>query len=234
MTVLGIGPVVLHVDPGRVPQWEMRLTYLGFRLGGDAHAADWDGRVMHSGRAQITVAAVKPGTAAAEQVAAGGDRVAVVAFYVDDVQAAYAEAIAGGAAGITRPVDIYRRSLTMAAVGGAGDLVHTLCHDRRPAAGSGGPGRPEPPGIACVALSAGCAEEVAATADFYVAAFGFSHPARCAMLRSGAAALTVARDTDRTRTGTAVHHLVLACPGARGVDLVTRLGPAPGPGAAGP
>lgn len=95
MAVLGVGPVVIHVDPQRIHDWVSRLGCLGFTRGGPARAAAWRGELMLYGRARIAVAGVEPGTATAQHVAVHGDGVADVALYVDDVCQTFRQAVVG-------------------------------------------------------------------------------------------------------------------------------------------
>ncbi|MDH6109619.1 4-hydroxymandelate synthase [Kitasatospora sp. MAP12-15] len=105
----------------------------GFRLCGEAGpgtgSADRQSFLLHHGRIRIVVtAALRPEHPAHDYVARHGDGVAVIAFAVPDVRAAYAEAVSRGARAVSEPVDLVSATATatIAEVGGFGDVVHRL------------------------------------------------------------------------------------------------------------
>lgn len=216
----------MYTDPERAADWGQHLACLGFKHAGPAQAGDWQGQVLCYGRIRITVAGVRPGTAAASQVAGYGDSVGDVALFVDDVCTAFNSAIAAGAAPVMPPTAwlLSRPSLLMAAAGGPGLMRHTLYHARPHVLGSDRPGLPDLPGIACVALRAASETAAAEAADFYRRAFGFSRAGQRDgrdLLRSGDAAFTFAADASG-HAETAVQHLELSLPGSpHRVDLST-------------
>lgn len=108
----------------------------GVRGGTAAGRAGTRSLLLRQGRMRLLLTCgLTPGHPAAEYVGRHGDGVAVVAFSTDDVRAAFAEAVAGGAAPVASPVFATADGglVGTAVVAGFGDVTHKLIERPGPA-----------------------------------------------------------------------------------------------------
>lgn len=183
MKIQGIDHIEFYVAD--LSRWAADLTdAYGFCVSGRADGPDHQSLLFRQGRAQILVTAARHGGhPAARYVHKHGDGVAVVALRTDDVRAAFAEAVAGGAGPIDAPVFVGASDgrVGTAAVTGFGDVTHKLVEragpvdDFAPGVVRMDPSTPGPDGTLtavdhiAVCLPPGTLNQ---TARFYQRAFG--------------------------------------------------------------
>jgi 4-hydroxymandelate synthase len=139
MKIQGIDHVEFQVaDPDRYAA-QLRAAY-GFgvhgRGGPDTGQAGERTLLLRQGRIQILLrSGLTAGHPAARYVSRHGDGVAVVAFGTDDVESAFAEAVAGGADPVAEPSFSTREGTTVgtATVCGFGDVQHRFIQRSGPA-----------------------------------------------------------------------------------------------------
>src|ERR1051326_51828 len=103
MKIQGIDHIEFYVAD--LTRWAADLTgSYGFCVSGRSGGPDHESLLFRQGRAQILVTTARRAAhPAAQYVHKHGDGVAVIALRTDDVRAAFAEAIAGGADPIDAP-----------------------------------------------------------------------------------------------------------------------------------
>ncbi|GHE62444.1 4-hydroxyphenylpyruvate dioxygenase [Streptomyces longispororuber] len=185
LTDLGVDYVELYVEDldSAVSAW---TGGYGFAVAGTGGGAGHRGVALRQGRTTLVLTSASSGRhPASAYVSAHGDGVADIALRTADVPAAFAAAVAGGARPVRRPVPHPGAGPRVtAAVGGFGDVVHTLV-ERAPGEGPGlpagfvpVPGAAEPSGGAglldvdhvAVCVEAG---DLDATVRLYADALGF-------------------------------------------------------------
>jgi 4-hydroxymandelate synthase len=128
MKIQGIDHIEFYVAD--LSRWAADLTgAYGFCLSGRAERADHESLLFRSGRAQLLVTAARGEShPAAGYVHKHGDGAAVIGLRTDDVRAAFAEAVAGGADPLADPVFVGASDgrVGTAAVTGFGDVTHKL------------------------------------------------------------------------------------------------------------
>jgi 4-hydroxymandelate synthase len=139
MKIQGIDHIEFYL--AELQGWADQLcTAYGFRAHGhggpDTGVPGQRSLLLRQGRAQILLTAgLAPGHPASEYVRKHGDGVAVVALRTDDVRAAFAEAVAGGAEAVAAPAfsggDGSR--VGTASVSGFGDVLHKFIERAGPA-----------------------------------------------------------------------------------------------------
>jgi 4-hydroxymandelate synthase len=135
MKISGIDHIEFYV--GGLRRWADELTgAYGFRVCGRGGAGGHESLLLRQGRAQILLTMPLAGThPAAAFLRRHGDGVGVVAFSTDDVRAAFAEAVAGGAGALAPPVFTGGEDARVgtASVSGFGDVSHKLVERAGPA-----------------------------------------------------------------------------------------------------
>ncbi len=190
MTILGVDHVEFSVADARQTANSLCRVF-GFRVlgrgGPESGLADARGVLLGQGAARVRLTSGLHGAhPASGYVARHGDGVSAVAFRTDDVAAAYADAVAAGAAPLAPPTrtEDAHGSVTCATVSGFGDVVHHLIE--RQGARDGLPGialepdaagsAPAPAGLvhgidhAAVCVPGGSLDAIV---PFYQKAFGF-------------------------------------------------------------
>jgi 4-hydroxymandelate synthase len=132
MTIHGIDHVEWYVGDARQTAFLLCNVY-GFRIAGaggpETGLGNQRSLLLKQGDiSMVLTSALNSAHPAAQYVAKHGDGIAVIAFACDDADALYHETVAKGARSITRPAvwEDGGTSVTMAAVGGFGDVTHRL------------------------------------------------------------------------------------------------------------
>jgi 4-hydroxymandelate synthase len=139
MDIKGIDHIELYVGDARQAAYLFRTAF-GFRVAGRAGPetglSDQRSLLLRQGDIRlILTSALTEAHPAAGYVARHGDGVAVVALATDDVDRAYGEAVARGAATVSPPLGYAGdgTEVRTATVDGFGDVVHRLVSRRGPA-----------------------------------------------------------------------------------------------------
>jgi 4-hydroxymandelate synthase len=187
MDILGIDHVEFYVGDARQAAFFL-CTAFGFHVAGHGGPETELPRqrsllLAHGGSRVLLTSALGGGHPADGYVSRHGDGVAVVAFATGDATAAYEEAVAAGAASVEAPRTYGSGSdrVTLATVGGFGDVVHTFVERH---GGSFWPGAIEaqdapahqgPEMVRAIDHAAVCvpAGELEQTVEYYRRVFGF-------------------------------------------------------------
>jgi 4-hydroxymandelate synthase len=152
MKIQGIDHIEFYVDDLRGRTFHL-CRALGFRAcgrgGPDTGLPGQSSLLLRQGQAQIVLtAALEPGHPAAGYVRRHGDGVATVALRTDNVRAAFADAVAGGALPLAGPAcsPADGGEVATASVAAFGDVTHTLV-ERTGLAAAPGPAGGLPPGM---------------------------------------------------------------------------------------
>jgi 4-hydroxymandelate synthase len=132
VTIIGIDHIEMYVGDARQTAY-LLCTAFGFRIRGqggvETGLAGQRSILLGQGDVWILLTTgLTPNHPAVDYVARHGDGVAVVAFETSDAEALYAQATAGGAAGLATPAVLRRGDdeVIVATVSGFGDVTHRL------------------------------------------------------------------------------------------------------------